>query len=247
MIKNKYTKMEVYLNLIQAMLDMNIDEEDDIDRPILRRQNAIYVEPRTHDIIQNYIKNTWGFEQVNGRLVMKVNDFMRSYGYLPSKYQFIKSVIENCFCGIIFIDHQLAIQTAVYLFEKIERVPECYYIQHTINYYNQEHRYPSIEELSDYLGNIHRMMNDPDGYYQETKHTTPTPNLNSLSPKECDKDECNCGLCFDEIKKGEPCYILPCNHTFHSDKEKCIDATIVDWLKDNRTCPICKQEVIINE
>ena len=238
--------MDVYLSLIQSMIEMN-----NIERPRLRRQNAIYIEPSTSSVVENYIKNDWGFGYANGYtnglLIISVTEFMRSYGYLPTKYQYIKSVIENCFCGIIFNDHQFAIQTGVYLFEQLERTPECYYIQHSINYYNQEQRYPSLEELSNYLGNIHRMMNDPEGYYQDTKHATPTPNLRLLTPKECDKDDCNCGLCFDEISKGEQCYILPCNHVFHSDNEKCIDATIVEWLKNNRTCPICKQEVIINE
>ncbi len=232
--------MEVYLDLIRAMIEL---DEENIARPVLRRQNAIYIESSTHEVIKKHIKDDWGFEIINSLLVIRVVEFTRSYGYIPTKYQFIKGVIENCFCGIIFENHELAIQTGVYLLEHLERIPECYYIQHTIHYYNQEHRYPTLEELSNYMGNINRMMNDPEAYYQETKHTTPTPNLSLLLPTKCDKDDSNCGLCFDEIKKEEDCYVLPCNHVFHSEKEKCIDATILDWLKNNRTCPICKQDV----
>jgi hypothetical protein len=238
-------KMESYLNLIRTVVE-EVDNIDDIVRPVLTRQNAVYIESNIREVIKKYVKDEWGFETISVLLIIRIADFMRSYGYVPTKYQFIKSTIENCFCGIMFENHELAIQTGVYLLENLEREPECYYIQHTVNYYNQEHRYPTLEELSNYIGNINRMMSDPEGYYQETKHITPTPNLGSLLPKKCDKDGSNCGLCFDEIKKEEDCYTLPCNHLFHSEKEKCIDATVLDWLKNNRTCPICKQEVLID-
>ena len=239
--------MDLYIRLIQSLIESSDDDDEyEVRQPVLRRQNAIYIEPVSNGIINEYIMNDWGFESnVNSLLVMQVYNFFTVYGYLPTKYQFMKSIIENCFCGIIFTDHELAIQTGLYLLDTIKIVPECSYIQHAIDYHNQEHRHPSIEELRTYISNIYRITNDPEGYYQETKQSTPTPNLSSLTPTSCDKDECNCGLCFEEINKEEQCYILPCSHVFHSDKEKCIDATIVDWLKNNRTCPICKQEVVL--
>jgi len=235
--------MEVYLALLEVIIEMNND--DSFSRPVLQRRNAVYVDSESRNIIKYHITTNWGFDHVNNICVIKVQDFFNSYGYLPTKFQFMKSVIENCFCGIRFDDHDIAIITGVYLLGRLERVPECLYIQHAINYQNQEHREPTIEELNEYILNINRMYEDPEAYYHETKQSTPTPNLSSLEQTVCAKDDCNCGLCFEDIKKDEVCYVLPCNHVFHSDKEKCIDATVLDWLKNNRTCPICKQEVVL--
>jgi hypothetical protein len=52
--------MDVYVRLIQAMLE-SLDNDDDVEmmRPVLRRQNAVYIEPSSHTVIKDYIKNTW--------------------------------------------------------------------------------------------------------------------------------------------------------------------------------------------
>ncbi|KAK7272530.1 hypothetical protein RJT34_29186 [Clitoria ternatea] len=44
----------------------------------------------------------------------------------------------------------------------------------------------------------------------------------------------DCVICLESFIAGEPCQILPpCNHLFHS-------YCIKDWLKDNVTCPVCR-------
>ena len=47
----------------------------------------------------------------------------------------------------------------------------------------------------------------------------------------------NCAICIDEFKQSEDVRLLySCRHVFHV---KCVD----QWLTDNTTCPICRQDV----
>jgi hypothetical protein len=45
-----------------------------------------------------------------------------------------------------------------------------------------------------------------------------------------------CVVCMGEYNNREKLRRLPCSHDFHS---KCIDK----WLKSNKTCPVCRDEV----
>lgn len=46
----------------------------------------------------------------------------------------------------------------------------------------------------------------------------------------------SCCICLNEIKIGKHSILLPCAHLFHY---KCG----ANWLKDNSTCPMCRQEI----
>ncbi|GMT01000.1 hypothetical protein PENTCL1PPCAC_23174 [Pristionchus entomophagus] len=51
-------------------------------------------------------------------------------------------------------------------------------------------------------------------------------------------DEKQCFICMDQYTQvGEPAAEMTCGHIFHT-------ACIVPWLKRNRTCPVCRAEVI---
>ena len=51
----------------------------------------------------------------------------------------------------------------------------------------------------------------------------------------------NCTICLERMYINDTQYIFAtdCDHYFHT---KCI----VKWLKDNNTCPICRNKVTIN-
>eukprot|EP00669_Euglena_mutabilis_P010263 TRINITY_DN5020_c0_g1_i2.p1 TRINITY_DN5020_c0_g1~~TRINITY_DN5020_c0_g1_i2.p1 ORF type:complete len:290 (-),score=34.21 TRINITY_DN5020_c0_g1_i2:302-1150(-) len=46
-----------------------------------------------------------------------------------------------------------------------------------------------------------------------------------------------CSVCQEDFTLGERATILTCNHLFH---QKCI----TPWLEKNRTCPLCRKEVV---
>ena len=57
-------------------------------------------------------------------------------------------------------------------------------------------------------------------------------------------DENNCCLCMSSLNSDDKCFILPCNHIYHSDEsEECMGLT--KWLKTNDKCPTCRAEIII--
>jgi hypothetical protein len=64
-----------------------------------------------------------------------------------------------------------------------------------------------------------------------------------MSEKYCkkskDKTELpNCPICISDIKIKEETILLPCGHMYHS---KCV----IEWLKQNNTCPVCRFELPI--
>jgi len=46
-----------------------------------------------------------------------------------------------------------------------------------------------------------------------------------------------CSVCQEDFTLGERATLLTCNHLFH---QKCI----TPWLEKNRTCPLCRKEVV---
>jgi len=55
--------------------------------------------------------------------------------------------------------------------------------------------------------------------------------------KTLGKQEELCSICFSEFELGNKIRKLPCSHEYHS---KCIKT----WLTNEKTCPICKKEVL---
>ena len=88
----------------------------------------------------------------------------------------------------------------------------------------------------------------------EIKHPTDKKFIDNLKVKLFteDQSDISCGICLDTFNKDERAYILPCkglSHHFHigEDTENCCG--ILPWLKDNNTCPICREgfpEEIVN-
>lgn len=83
-----------------------------------------------------------------------------------------------------------------------------------------------------------RIRNEED---EDTPHLT-TAQINNL-PNIQYNDELNidsCSICLVDLEEGESLKQLPCNHVFHPE---CISV----WLLQNITCPICRNELNIND
>ena len=60
-----------------------------------------------------------------------------------------------------------------------------------------------------------------------------------------DQEELSCGICLEGFKKDDEAFILPCKdqkHYFHVGNNKDSCEGILPWLKNNNTCPICREK-----
>ena len=131
-------------------------------------------------------------------------------------------------------------------------VPSCRYLFLSYQYYIQEKKVGNIQEINDYELLLQEIEMDPEEFHQKYKHKTPTQNLSNMKFKIMDNDLFSkkqpcCGICQYDIEPQQKYYELtPCGHLFHENSEQCLEcATIVFWLKENKLCPICKQEVLL--
>ena len=89
---------------------------------------------------------------------------------------------------------------------------------------------------------LNRSFNDQGN----TSHPTDDKFVESLEKVTFTEDsEICCGICLEEFKKGDEAFVLPCSdqkHYFHvgDDKETC--EGILPWLKENNSCPICREK-----
>ncbi len=120
----------------------------------------------------------------------------------------------------------------------------------------------SLTTLSSILNliNIPITMNDDltnilQSSFNDTGNTNkPTDNkfIKDLKQHTFDenKEEISCGICLETFKKGEKAFVLPCKdspHYFHIGEKSDDCCGILPWLKENNTCPICREEFPENE
>jgi E3 ubiquitin-protein ligase RNF38/44 len=73
----------------------------------------------------------------------------------------------------------------------------------------------------------------PRGLEKSDIERIPSFRFSSSTAKETNA---KCVVCISEYTNREKLRRLPCSHDFHA---KCIDK----WLKSNKTCPVCRDEV----
>jgi len=128
--------------------------------------------------------------------------------------------------------------------------PHCSEVDAIYEYKMIMKRYPQVLEFIEYIQDRMAIDRDPEAYYQKTRHATPTPHLSSLkeykrSPEDT-REDWGCCMCMEEVESSF--YRLPCGHIFHSQPVDCLgDKTVLFWLKSNRKCPNCQQEVKLEE
>lgn len=80
-----------------------------------------------------------------------------------------------------------------------------------------------------------KLRNKPSGEGGAGPSTDGDPSK-SLSSKIPEEEKDKCAICMAHYEVGEEVKTLTCTHIFHTE---CID----QWLKLNRTCPVCKQSI----
>ena len=126
--------------------------------------------------------------------------------------------------------------------------PSCEMIEKSYLFYLQERRVGTTEEIVRFAQLVEELEDDPDEFHEKYKLKIPTPNLSNLQSKPMTEEivEPMCGICQDQIKIQQHYFQLPCSHLYHANNDECLgNSTILCWLKENKVCPICKQEVIL--
>lgn len=191
-----------------------------------------------------YTEGILNIKAPSNSLLNKLKNYYRTLNDLPETVEeFSEWHLTSCLCGRIHEDNlERAVEACTYIVKRESRLPSCQEVLLYLEYYNQENRFPTPDELIEYLQNLRNMMRNPEEFHQENKIKLPTQNLHLLKPCKNDHED-NCGLCFECISKDDDCYKLPCGHIFHSEDEKCLNETVMKWLSENKTCPICKKEI----
>lgn len=91
-----------------------------------------------------------------------------------------------------------------------------------------QENYEVLLNLTDHLGPA-----KPRGLEKAEIERIPSFRFSSNTAKETN---IKCVVCISEYTNREKLRRLPCSHDFHA---KCIDK----WLKSNKTCPVCRNEV----
>eukprot|EP00696_Hemimastix_kukwesjijk_P007557 gnl/Hemi2/1955_TR699_c0_g1_i1.p1 gnl/Hemi2/1955_TR699_c0_g1~~gnl/Hemi2/1955_TR699_c0_g1_i1.p1 ORF type:complete len:485 (+),score=89.42 gnl/Hemi2/1955_TR699_c0_g1_i1:114-1568(+) len=80
-------------------------------------------------------------------------------------------------------------------------------------------------DIQEMMGDVNRGASE-----QMVKKTTESKSL-----EKRDGDQ-TCVVCMSDLKLGEKVRVLPCKHFYHVE---CID----EWLRRNKTCPVCKHPI----
>ena len=125
---------------------------------------------------------------------------------------------------------------------------DCATIKNMYAFYMLEKRLPNTVEFFEFLRLAAAAEYNPESYCADHREITPTQNLDEMTEETLAEDE-HCAVCQDPILcKTQRAFRLPsCGHVFHASEADCLGdgLSILTWLKQHRTCPNCKQEVVI--
>lgn len=156
----------------------------------------------------------------------------------------LKSMLQNLECACLDEEPMLHawVDAAAHALVHIGS-DKCDVIVASRAFFTIERRWPTAEELQEYVSRQRMQSGDPDRFYREERFAVPTPNLHLLVSSVAQTDS-DCAICGNMVVAGGPCYLLSCGHQFHA--EDCLEGeTIVNWLKGNRRCPVCRVEVAL--
>jgi hypothetical protein len=97
--------------------------------------------------------------------------------------------------------------------------------------------YEDLLALSERIGVVKRGLSTGEiNALPRIKHTGSSTDL--TPSKDRDNDNHDCAICMTEFSQGDDVLLMPnCLHRFHA-------ACIRPWLTENRTCPVCRVNVI---
>lgn len=256
-----------FLNALMSMRgEVKETEEEKLNKEICYEHYLNYIK-KTREYLsvehQEY-KEEYEHENISATLCKMGVAFWTKKGELPTDPSKFNEFVEFC-CNykkeknpcICMVEMETEEQKSN-VYEIVKKVildigtyPGCDIISGMLEYKLLNGNIPTINEYKEYVKNLEEFHEDPEKYHLDHKHQLPTMNRNLLK-KSIYKEEIStiCGVCQNDIKKEDSIYQLPCNgkHIFHSEDKDCLEGlTIMDWMKSNKTCPLCKDELKIED
>jgi rubrerythrin len=112
-------------------------------------------------------------------------------------------------------------------------------------YYQIEKNWPTAESLNEYMDRQAMQTHDPERFFEEEKFAVRTPGLERLETVPTE-EVFQCPICGEHVQCGIGSVRLPCGHAFHGIAAECLNgANILTWLHENKRCPVCRTEVLI--
>jgi len=144
------------------------------------------------------------------------------------------------------IPEQTQIDIVIYCLHYIGIYPTCDIILAMYEFMAIHKKFPSESELIQLLNNQMELLRDAEAYWSKNKLNVPTPNLDFLPTVDAPSDTF-CSICQKEIQTNAQVYKMTCcNQYCHYEKGDCLgDSNIINWLSENKKCPMCHQEVLI--
>jgi hypothetical protein len=118
-------------------------------------------------------------------------------------------------------------------------------LNNVYEYYVFNGEYPSETDLHEMNQRALAFYLNPELYHQQDKIKVPALHIDKIPRTKNTASGVDCCICQDEIKLDQLTIRLPpCNHVYHVNADDCLgDGSILNWLKENNTCPMCKQKV----
>jgi hypothetical protein len=168
----------------------------------------------------------------------------------------INSVINECYryrCNCVYnMDEQLIKRIIKQSIFYTGEIPNCEYFPHFVEYYLLHGRIPKDEELNEYMRRVYEFSRSPEDFYQVDKCLVPVLGVEKLpifeykvESKSENKSDDVCCICQEEFVENQNVIkLVPCGHLFHHSSKDCLEiGSILDWLKTNNRCPLCKEKV----
>lgn len=225
-----------------------------------RNTRHIRICPLLLKVVYSIIKENNSYQSVSDEFFLEKLQNVNLNNIIEKILQF-RNTGKLCMCNIFSLcyfnipnnssNNEIIYMIIEYYVLNYGFVPKCHNLYINYLFYIQEKKIATIDELNQFENLMNEIENDPDEFHEKYKHKLPTKNLSNLKPKTMnndffEKNEPVCSICQYEIEVNQNFYELPCSHLFHVKNDECLEnATILFWLKDNKFCPLCKQEVIL--
>jgi hypothetical protein len=109
-----------------------------------------------------------------------------------------------------------------------------------------------MDGMFNLIQNMNEIKDNANDYCITNRVSCPVTNLENIESLFCVADDksssLNCTICIGVINQGDQIIKLSCGHIFHRLESECLeDCSILNWFQEHKTCPVCKQEVIIRQ